>query len=165
MKREDADHQLTQFADVHIEVAADRLVSVEPFLPNDIQIDCPGDGTCIIHGKYGLDLFTDHRFVFRIGRELVVVHRLEDIPDPFDNVVEFLPDSTHDITISYTFEKDGQSFVHSHWIHHDTGPWEPILHELISRETNGGYGHARSHTHRRHGHVPLLTDDPDGRIP
>jgi hypothetical protein len=163
MNRNDADHQLTQFRKIRIEVDADSFVSVEPTHPQDILVE-HADGTWVIHGYYGFDLFQDHRFVILVDGELIVYDRIESIPEVFDNVIEFIPDPTHDATFCYTFVKDGQSFTHTHWVHHDTDPWGPVLQALLKRETNGRY-HARSHKNRRPRHPPLLTDDSDAGLP
>lgn len=161
--RWDADERLWQFRPIRSEVDADRFVGVTPFLPEGIHVEKQGE-RFVIHGEYGFDLFPKHRFVMRIDGELRTFAHIEDIPATIDNVVEFYPDDTHDITLTYTFEKDGEAFTYSHWIHHDMGPWEPVLKELLTRENNGGWN-ARRDALRRRRHHPLHPDDPNGMQP
>ncbi len=163
MDRNDADHRLWQHRPIHVEVTADAFVSVEPFLPGDVEVVQRGE-KWVIQGVYGFDIFTEHRFTVRIGRELRTFRRYEDIPERFDNVIEFLPDPTHDITFIFSFERGGRPFSHSHWIHHDMDPWPAKLRELIARETNGGWTNASSHTNRRRRRLPLLRDGAPARV-
>ena len=163
MDRTDADHQLWQHKPVQVEVFADAFLSVSPFLPADLRVEL-ADGRCVISGHYGMDTFRKHRFLLLIDGELRTFHRWEDIPPRIDNVVEFTPDDTHDLTFFFTFEKGGDTFIHTHWVHHDMAPWEDRLRELLSRETNGGWN-ARSHTSRRRRRPPLLRDGPRRRLP
>lgn len=158
MQRDDADVQVFQFQPVRVTVPADRYVGAEPFLPEGLSV-CWSGGVCTLEGAYGLDTFSDHRFVLLVNGQLRTFHRWADLPEEFDNVVEFRPDSTHDRTFVYTFERDGVRFTHSHWVHHDMAPWEDRLHELVARETNGGWN-ARSHTQRRRRRLTLLGDGP-----
>ena len=161
--REAADAQLWQFREVRVEVAADRFVGVTPFLPEGIQVEATSEGF-VIHGTYGFDLFSSHRFVILLDGELQTFTRLADIPAAIDGVVGFYPDDTHDITLTYTFEKAGVTFTHTHWIHHDMEPWEAVLQELLTRETNGGWN-ARRDALRRRRHTPLLRHDADDGEP
>jgi hypothetical protein len=145
--RDEADHQLWQYADVRVEVEADAYVGVEPFLPQGVRVERV-DGRFVIAGAYGADLFTDHRFTILVDGVQRVYTSLDDIPERFDNVIHFAPDATHDITFVYTFERGGQRFAHSHWIHHDMEPWNGILRSLLTRETNGGWTYARRDPNR-----------------
>ncbi len=158
--RWDADERLWQFRPIRSEVDADRFVGVSPFLPEGIRVEKQGE-RFVIHGEYGFDLFPSHRFVMCVDGEVRTYAHIADIPPVIDNVVEFYPDDTHDLTLTYTFEKDGRAFTYSHWIHHDMGPWEPILKELLTRENNGGWN-ARRDALRRRRHHPLHADDPHG---
>ncbi len=119
-------------------IEADELVSVTPFLPADITVIKQEDGV-LLHGHYGLDLFPNHKFLVRIDGELKEYNTTESIPLEFDNVVDYSPDSTHDITFTYTFKKDNIQFTLDHWVHHDMSVWERYLPELLLRETNGGW--------------------------
>ena len=138
-------------------------LSVSPYLPEGITVE-RDHGDVVISGSYGFDTFREHRFVLLVDGQLRTFSRWADIPDRFDNVIEFAPDSMHDMTFEFTLEKSGQRFIHSHWVHHLMEPWEDRLKELMSRETNGGWN-ARSHPHRRRRRLPLLGDGPPGRLP
>ena len=92
--RWEADERLWQFKPIRVEVDADRFVGVSPSLPKGISVDPQGDGY-LIHGAYGIDLFTNHRFVIRVDGELRTFQRVADIPEVIDNVVGFHPDDTH----------------------------------------------------------------------
>lgn len=163
MDRTLADQQIWQFVPFRVELEARRFIGVEPFCPAGVRVDADGD-RFVIHGVYGFDVFTDHRFTVRIGSALQVFQRLEDIPERFDNLIAFTPDPTHDRTFEYRFEGAFGPIVHRHWIHHDMEPWIDVQQQLLTRETNGGH-HARSDAHRRRGYPALLGDDPNGRLP
>ncbi|MEL6344531.1 MAG: hypothetical protein AAFV53_15550 [Myxococcota bacterium] len=163
MDRDEADHPIWQHTPIHIIVDADAFLSVHPFLPLDITVTQQPDGAWGIVGMYGMDTFRDDRFVLLVDGQQRTFHRWEDIPDQIDNVIAFLPDATHDQTFQYTFEKAGQTFIHRHWVHHDTTPWKARLRALVARETNGGWS-ARHYPHRRPRHPSLLRDDARGRI-
>ncbi len=158
-----ADERLWQFKPIRVEVDADRFVGVQPFLPSGIRVNKQGDAF-VIEGEYGLDLFPNHRFEILIDGELRVFTRVADIPEQIDNVIGFHPDDTHDITLTYTFEKGGKPFTHTQWIHHDMDPWIPALQELLARETNGGWN-ARSDPLRRRRHHALHADDAHDVLP
>lgn len=162
MDRNDADHRFWQYKDVQVEVVADSFLSVSPYLPADIRVE-KHDGGFVISGQYGIDTFREDRFVLLVDGQLRTFHRWEDIPERFDNVIEFTPDPLHDLTFLFTFERGGDRFIHSHWIHHDMEPWQDRLRELIARETNGGWN-ASSHTRRRRRHPPLLRSSPGRRL-
>lgn len=162
MDRNAADHQLWQHKPVEIEVLADAFLSVSPYLPADLSVERRGEGF-VISGMYGMDTFREDHFLLLIDGEKRTFRRWEDIPPRIDNVIEFTPDPTHDLTFLFTFERDGETFIHSHWVHHDMEPWEHRLRELLARETNGGWN-ARSHPRRRRRHPPLLRDGPGRRL-
>lgn len=138
MNRTLANERLWQFKPVHFEIDADELVSVDPFIPDDINI-FTHKGKIIIDGTYGIDIFPNHQFEILVKGQQVIFTKLEDIPLAFDNVIRYQPDDTHDITFTYTLKKDGVEFKYTHWIHHDMEPWERLLPELLKRETNGGW--------------------------
>ena len=158
MDRSLADHRLWQFQPFAVQVEADAFVGAEPFLADGVRVVQTGEGFTI-SGTYGFDCFADHRFVVLIDGQTRVFHRYEDIPSVIDNVVQFLPDTTHDITVRYHFTRGAAPLLHTHWVHHDTAPWKPRLQELVARETNGGWN-ARSHPSRGRRHSPLLADEP-----
>lgn len=143
MSREQANERLWQFKPVRSAVEADEFVGITPFHPADIEVHQQGS-YWVIEGMYGIDIFPNHKFVLRVNGKLETYTRLEDIPFEFDNVINFAPDDTHDITFCYRFRKQGDEFEYTHWIHHDMSPWEKLLPELIARETNGGWNRARS---------------------
>jgi hypothetical protein len=149
-----ADHQLWQHKPIRVEVQADAYEGVEPYLPEDLRVTREGD-RFVIEGRYGLDTFRDDRFVILVDGQVRTFLRWQDIPDQIDNVVEFTPDATHDLTFTFTFRRGGETVTHTHWVHHDMEPWQDRLRELLSRETNGGWN-AGSDPTRRRGHPPLL---------
>ncbi|MEC7947584.1 MAG: hypothetical protein VX265_08435 [Myxococcota bacterium] len=163
MGRETADHQVWQFEPVQVRVLADDFLSVSPHHPEDLRVERDGQHV-VISGTYGFDTFREHRFVLLIDGQPRTFRRWSDIPDSFDNVIEFAPDSTHDLTFTFAFTRSGRRFIHRHWVHHVMAPWEDRLQELMTRETNGGWN-ARSHPHRRRRRVPLLGDGSPGRLP
>lgn len=162
-ERWQADRRFWQFKPIRVQVDADAFVGVQPFLPAGVLVEREGEGF-VIHGEYGIDLFRNHAFKILVDGEMRMYSRFEDIPEVIDNVVSFMPDDTHDITLTYTFVKDGVTFTHSHWIHHDMDPWVHILQQLLTRETNGGWN-ARSDALRRQRHHALLRNDPSGLLP
>lgn len=147
MNRHLANEQIWQFTPVWSEVDADDFVSVTPFKPKDITIT-QSDGVFAIHGTYGIDIFTNHRFIILVNGRLVEFNHADDIPQEFDNIIEYRPDDTHDITFTYNFVKNGKSFKYTHWIHHDMIVWEKFLQDLMLRETNGGWKRASSNENR-----------------
>jgi hypothetical protein len=158
MDRALAHHRLWQFKPFTVHVQADAFVRVEPIVPEGVEV-APTPGGFTIRGTYGFDCFTDNRFVVRVDGALQTYTRYADIPAVIDNVVEFVPDDTHDITFSYHFLRDGEPLVHTHWVHHETHPWIARLHALVARETNGGWS-ACSHPRGRRRHPPLLPHEP-----
>ena len=158
MNRDQADHQIFQYRPVQATVSADAFVGVEPFFPAGISLSWT-NGRCTIEGSYGIDTFPEHRFVLLVNGNLRTFHRWADLPDEFDNVIEFAPDTTHDRTFIYTFLLDGVAVTHSHWVHHDMAPWEDRLRELVARENNGGWN-ASSHAQRRRRRLSLLGHGP-----
>lgn len=162
MDRNEADHCFWQYKPVQVEVFADSFLSVSPYLPADIRVEEDGDNF-VISGNYGVDAFREDRFVLLVDGQLRTFHRWGDIPERFDNVIEFAPDAAHDLTFLFTFERGGERFIHSHWIHHDMEPWQDRLRELIARETNGGWN-ASSHTRRGFRHPSLLSAGPGRRL-
>lgn len=143
MNREQANERLWQFKPVLTQINADEFVGVTPFQPCEITVT-KQDGNYIIQGSYGIDIFPNHKFTLLVNGKLVTYTCLEDIPFEFDNVINFAPDDTHDITFTYTFKQHGELIKYTHWVHHDMSPWEKILPELVARETNGGWNRARS---------------------
>ena len=143
MNRESANERLWQYKPVQFAIEADEFLGVTPFQPADIEIRKQGTHY-VIEGFYGIDLFPNHKFTLLVNGKLETYTRLEDIPFEFDNVINFAPDDTHDITFCYRFCKQGAEFEYTHWIHHDMSPWEKLLPELVARETNGGWNRARS---------------------
>ncbi len=138
MNRHLADKQLWQFTPVWETVNADEFVSVSPFRPSNIHVGL-ANGIMVIRGNYGIDLFPNHKFTLLVDGEIKEYYNVEDIPEKFDNVIKYEPDSTHDITFTYTFKRDGKEFNVIHWVHHDMKVWEVFLPELIKRETNRGW--------------------------
>lgn len=138
MNRHLADYRLWQFSNFLYQFPAEKLVSVAPFCPENVNIDIKNN-IATISGYYGIDLFKNHEFVILLHNELKTYTTIKDIPLIFDNLIKFKPDDTHDITITYTFELNNTKFDHTHWIHHDMEIWEDVLKELISRENNGGW--------------------------
>jgi hypothetical protein len=160
--RNDADHRFWQYKPVQVDVLADSFLSVSPYLPADMCVEQVGENF-VISGNYGIDTFRDDRFLLLVDGQQRTFHRWEDIPQSFDNVIEFTPDPLHDLTFLFTFERAGERFIHSHWIHHDMEPWQDRLRELIARETNGGWN-ASSHARRGLRHPPLLRAGPGRRL-
>ena len=162
MERTEADQQIWQHKPVQVEVVADAFLSVSPYLPADLRVE-KRDGCFIIAGHYGMDTFREHSFQILVDGAVRTFRRFEDIPQTIDNVVDFNPDDTHDLTFFFTFEREGETFIHSHWVHHDMEPWEHRLTELVARETNGGWN-ARSHKDRRPRRLALLGDGSSGGV-
>ena len=162
MGRDSADHQLWQHRPVEVVVQADSFVGVTPYLPADLVVSDRG-GSFAITGTYGMDTFRNDRFVLLVNGELRTFVDWNHIPQEFDNVIEFAPDDTHDLTFCFTFVKDGVSFTHTHWVHHDMEPWQGRLRELLARETNGGWN-ARSDSNPRRRHPALLPDGEGRRV-
>lgn len=143
MNRELADERLWQYRPIRFAVEASEFLGVRPFHPADIEVRQQGS-YWIIEGSYGADIFPNHKFTLLVNGKLETYTRLEDIPFEFDNVINFAPDDTHDITFYYRFRQQDREFEHTHWIHHDMSPWEKILPELVAKETNGGWNRASS---------------------
>lgn len=144
MSRYLADEQLWQFKPVYSLITADEFLGIDPFMPKDIEVTKQGRNNYTIKGSYGIDIFTNHKFTLLVNNELITYDRVESIPEKFDNVISYAPDSTHDITFTYKFKHQGQEFNYTHWVHHDMCVWEEFLPELLKRETNGGWAHASS---------------------
>ena len=143
MNRELADERLWQYKPIRFAVEADEFIGVVPFQPYNIDVS-KQDNQYVIQGNYGIDIFSNHKFTLLVNGKAETYTRLEDIPFEFDNVINFAPDDTHDITFTYTFKQLGNLIKYTHWVHHDMSPWEKILSELIAKETNGGWNRARS---------------------
>ena len=143
MNRHTANERIWQFRPIYFEVAADTLVSVDPFKPKDISVFSK-NGKMVVQGSYGVDIFSNHKFTLLVNGQPVVYSNIDEIPLEFDNVISFAPDDTHDITFTYTFSKHSDQFTYSHWVHHDMAIWERFLPELMKRETNGGWKYASS---------------------
>jgi hypothetical protein len=158
MDRAQADHQLWQYKPFSVQVKADAYLGVEPHGVDGVTVTQNSLGWCI-EGAYGVDCFPKHRFTVLIGTEQLHFERFEDIPDQFDNLIDFSPDETHDVTFSYRFKRSGELLVHRHWVHHDMTPWTNKIQVLIARETNGGWN-AISHKSRGRRHRPLLRNGP-----
>ena len=62
-----------------------------------------------------------HRFVILRNGVLETYHKYEDIPESFDNVIEFLPDIPEG--------------PHTHDEHEEIDSWNDKLKELMKRET------------------------------
>ena len=63
-----------------------------------------------------------HKFVIIVNGELVTYTRYEDIPDNFDNVIEFMPEIPNG--------------PHSHEQHEQIEHWNSKLQSLIQKENN-----------------------------
>lgn len=131
------DKRVWQFKKVYYEVDADEFVSADPFIPQDLSITI-SNGKAVFDGAYGVDVFSNHRFKLLVNEELIVYTKVKDIPEKFDNLIEYFPDDTHDKTFRYTFKKDGKEFVYTHWVHHDMDVWLEFLPELMKREQKRG---------------------------
>ena len=162
MDREQADHQVWQHKPFRFRVEADTFLAVSPCLPSDVFIT-PCEGGIEIHGTYGFDTYRDDRFLLLVDGKLQTYNRWEDIPERFDNVIDFAPDPAHDLTFSYRFKRGDEVVTQTHWVHHDMKPWEDRLRELVSRETNGGWD-ASSYTTRGRRHSALLGDGEDAAL-
>lgn len=63
----------------------------------------------------------EHKFIILIGDKLHTYTKYEDIPETFDNVIEFKP-----------YVPDGP---HTHEQHDEIDTWNDKLKELMKRET------------------------------
>lgn len=147
MNKEQANEQVWQFKSIEFLVSADELVTVDPFKPADIIVTKTKKGIKI-SGRYGVDIFPNHQFTLLVDGKLKEYTRVEELPETFDNVINYAPDPTHDITFTYTFKKNGKEFKYIHWVHHDMAIWEKFLVELMRRETDGGRKNASSNKSR-----------------
>lgn len=64
-----------------------------------------------------------HKFVILVNGELITYTRYEDIPEVFDNVIQFIPEIPEP--------------PHAHDQHEEIDSWNDKLKELMKRETNG----------------------------